>query len=204
MKKWISLILIGTMAFSLTACGTQSKTEPPMVEETPIVETTPIPEKEPVIEQDVESVANVLYNDFVEKANNLNDALSIAKELVSNDIIAFSGDAVNVEPGLLTGFGDTEIKGFSDGAMFAPMIGTIPFVGYVFIVDGDTNPEEFRSILMDAADPRWNICTEAEEMLVEVEGDRVFFVMSPLNFDQESTEEMPISETIETETIVEE
>ena len=34
------------------------------------------------------------------------------------------------------------------------------------------------------ADKRWNICTEADEMVVSAEGNTVFFVMSPSKFEE--------------------
>ena len=84
-----------------------------------------------------------------------------------------------VEEGMLTGFGNTEIKGFSEGTMFSPMIGTIPFVSYVFVLKDDTDAKEFVSTLESNADMRWNICTEAEEKLVETVDNKVFFIMCP-------------------------
>ena len=90
-----------------------------------------------------------------------------------------------VEPGFLTGFDNTEIKGFKEGAMFAPMIGTIPFVGYVFTLDDSTNASDFISTLKSAANLRWNICTSADEMVTGSAGNKVFFVMCPKSFDQE-------------------
>ena len=68
--------------------------------------------------------------------------------------------------------------------MFGPSIGSIAFVGYVFTLDEGTNAEEFMSTLKDNADLRWNICVEAEEMVCELVGDKVFFVMSPKSFDE--------------------
>ena len=202
MKRLITLILAGVMVFSLAACG--DKTEPEVsIDETPVVESTPAPtpDKEPVQTED--TVANVLLKDFEEKAKSTVVALDIAKELVSNDIISFNGDAINVEPGLLTGFGETEIKGFSDGAMFLPMIGTIPFVGYVFVLEEDTDVEEFKKNLMEAADLRWNICTEADEKVISSVDNKVFFVMSPLSFEEEPMmEEMSLGEPVETEETV--
>ena len=60
------------------------------------------------------------------------------------------------------------------------MIGTIPFVAYIFEVD---NPKEFASTLKEQANLRWNICTEADEMQTSIVDNYVFFVMSPSNFE---------------------
>ena len=52
----------------------------------------------------------------------------LADIIITNKIIPFAGATMPVEEGWLAGF-DNEITGFSDGVMFSPMIGTIPFVG---------------------------------------------------------------------------
>ena len=67
--------------------------------------------------------------------------------------------------------------------MFAPMIGTIPFVGYVFTLDESADVDAFMQVLRDNADPRWNICTEAEETVIENADNMVFFAMCPAQFE---------------------
>jgi hypothetical protein len=89
---------------------------------------------------------------------------------------------MEVQAGPLTGF-DSEISGFEEGVMFSPMIGSIPFVGYIFtIADGD-DPDVFIQTLTDSANPRWNVCTEADETVVDNIGNYVFFLMCPESFD---------------------
>ena len=95
------------------------------------------------------------------------------------------GGAIEIEPGFLSGFDNYEVTGFSKGAMFAPMMGTIPFVGYIFELEEGADVEAFKTSLKDNANLRWNICTEAEEMTVENEGNMVFFLMSPTEFETE-------------------
>ena len=156
--------------------------EKPVVEEKPEVKPEVKPE-EPVVET-TKSVANVLLAEFKSKAAS-STALGMAETLISNSVIAFAGGAMAIEPGYLTGFDDTEIKGFKEGAMFAPMIGTIPFVGYVFTLEDGTDVSSFISTLKSAANLRWNICTSADEMVAGSVGNKVFFVMSPISFDEE-------------------
>ena len=88
-----------------------------------------------------------------------------------------------VEEGFLNGF-DNEIKGFKEGVMFGPAIGTIPFVGYIFTVADGGDVDAFVKTLGDNANLRWNICTEAEEMICEAVGNTVFFVMCPTSFEE--------------------
>lgn len=157
---------------------TKPQTKP---ETKPEVKPEPAPEPQPETNK---SVGNILLADFKAKANSASSALSIAEGLLGNSVIKFSGGAMPVEPGHLTGFGDTEITGFKEGAMFAPMIGTIPFVGYVFILEDSANVSSFISTLKSSADLRWNICTSADEMITGNVGNKVFFVMSPITFEE--------------------
>ena len=103
---------------------------------------------------------------------------ALAHSLLGSPAVDFSGDAFAVQPGFLSGF-SSELDGFSEGACFCPIIGSIPFVGYVFRLEKETEAEAFLLQLKEKADPRWNICTEAEETVTERYGDTVFFVMCP-------------------------
>lgn len=133
-----------------------------------------------------ESPAQTLLAAFKEQidANASLGAQELAEALLANSVIPFAGASMPVEPGFLTGFGEAEITDFEEGVMFAPMIGSIPFMGYVFDLADDADADAFTAALKDNADPRWNICTEAEETVVEAVGDKVFFVMSPAQFEE--------------------
>ena len=108
---------------------------------------------------------------------------SVLKFLIENSIIQFMGGAIEVEEGYLSGFDNVEIKGFKSGAMFAPMIGSIPFVGYVFELENEADVPNFIKTLEDNANLRWNICVTADEMVSGSVGNKVFFVMAPASFD---------------------
>lgn len=177
---------------------TEAETEAETSEEETTEEETSEAETEEVVEFETEesteaagnasgdSAAYTLLADFNAQlaANSALSAQEIADTLLTNSIIPFMGGSVPVEPGLLTGFGNAEITGFEEGVMFAPMIGSIPFVGYVFDLAEGTDAAAFVKTLEDNADRRWNICVEADETVVEVNGDKVFFVMSPLSFEE--------------------
>lgn len=149
--------------------------------------TTPETKPETKPEQNTTSttVGNTLLSAFKSKASTGADVLTIANALVSNPIIEFAGDAVEVEPGLLTGFRNTKITGFKKGAQFGPIIGSIPFVGYVFELEEGTDASSFISTLRNSANLRWNVCTEADEMITGSSGNKVFFVMCKKSFDDE-------------------
>ncbi len=109
----------------------------------------------------------------------------LANAILSIPEIEFSPVVMPVEEGMLTGFGNNEIKGFKSGTIFAPMIGSIPFVGYVFELENAADTASFISMLKSNANLRWNVCTEADEMVTGSNGNKVFFVMCPKNFDEE-------------------
>ena len=92
--------------------------------------------------------------------------------------------AMEVEPGLLSGFDNYEVTGFKSGATFGPMIGSIAFIGYVFELEDGVSASDFIANLRSNANLRWNICVEAEEMVTGSSGNKVFFVMCPKEFDE--------------------
>lgn len=132
--------------------------------------------------QEENTVAQTLGRQFESEIENERDIEKVAKKIAENEILEISVDASQVKSGdYLSGF-QKEIKDFKNAYVIRPMIGTIPFIAYIFEVE---NSSEFAEELKSSADLRWNICTEADEMHVVVRGDYVFFVMSPKNFEQE-------------------
>ena len=132
--------------------------------------------------QEENTVAQTLGRQFESEIENARDIEKVTKKIAENEILEISVDASQVKSGdYLSGF-QKEIKDFKNAYVIRPMIGTIPFIAYIFEVE---NSSEFAEELKSSADLRWNICTEADEMHVVVRGDYVFFVMSPKNFEQE-------------------
>lgn len=161
MKKIISLILIAVMLFAFAACGGKNP----------------------------DTVGYNMLAQFEElaKADDAT-ALSIAEALITDESIPFMGMAMPVEEGYQMGFDNTEIKGFEAGAAFAPMIGSIPFIGYVFDLADDADVDAFIETLESNANLRWNVCVEADEMVTGSVGDKVFFIMCPSSFEEEGGE----------------
>lgn len=125
-----------------------------------------------------------------------NVATAESNEALANTLITdlpFMAGVMPVEEGFLSGFDNYEVKGFSEGYMFGPMMGSIAFVGYVFELPADADVEAFKTGLTENANLRWNICVEAEEMVVENVDNKVFFVMCPTSFEEP---EMPEDEEI--------
>lgn len=169
MKKTIAIILAALMLLSMAACGTTADTT---------TTTAPATEAAPT------TVGTKLLAQFKTIADKTPQ--EIGDTLMTNEEIQFMPMTMAVEEGFLNGFNE-EIKGFKEGVMFGPAIGTIPFVGYIFTVEGDV--DAFIKTLEDNANLRWNICTQADEMVCEAVGNTVFFVMCPTTFEEQPADD---------------
>ncbi len=129
-------------------------------------------------ESAAQTLLNVFYNEI--GANPEATAEELANAVVAHESIQFMPMVMTAEEGYLAGF-NNEIKGFESGATFAPGIATIPFVGYIFKLADGADVEAFKATLKAEANLRWNICTEAEEMVCENVGNTVFFLMCPVS-----------------------
>lgn len=198
MKKVLALILTLLMIMSIASCAGNEQPQQSSSADSSAVDSSVQPDESmdasdsssDIVNQPVSgdlSAAQILLADFQERAAANPDitAEEMAIGLMENEIILFGPSTNPVEPGLLNGFGNAEITGFSQGVMFGPMISVIPFVGYIFVVDEATDVEQFKANLQANANLRWNICTEADEMVVGNEGNMVFFVMSPLDLNSD-------------------
>lgn len=188
MKRIIALLMASLMVMSITGCkGNENNTGD---ENTNPTESITAPEESTSdnsnTADEATTVGQTLLADF--KADSTGTAQEIADRLITNPVIEFMGGATPVEEGLLSGFDNAEIKGFKEGVMFAPMMSSIAFVGYIFELPEDADVEAFKTTLKDSANLRWNICVEAEELIVESEGNKVFFLMCPKSFEQPETE----------------
>lgn len=211
MKKLLLSALALTLTISMVACGSAEEpsegtsNEAPVSTEAPAApEATEAPQESvegevegsgegEVVEGETnegavsgESVGQTLlaeFNNIMAEDASL-DAYTIAEKLITHESIQFMGGAMEVEPGLLSGFDNYEVTGFDKGAMFGPMMGSIAFVGYIFELPEDADVDAFMTSLKDNANPRWQICVEAEETTVEASGNKVFFLMSPVKFEQ--------------------
>ena len=81
-----------------------------------------------------DTLGSQLVNQFQKHAKEESDPMEIAQKIVSDDLAEISLDAESVEPGWLNGF-DENVTGFTKGVMIAPVIGSIPYVSYVFETD---------------------------------------------------------------------
>ena len=138
------------------------------------------PQEKPA--EEPKTVGQKLAAEFKSKASG--SALSIAESIANGGSLPFMAGAMEVEEGLLSGFDNFEVKGFKSGAVFMPMIGSIPFIGYVFELADGVSASDFVSDLKANANLRWNICVTADEMVTATVGNKVFFVMCPEQFEE--------------------
>lgn len=202
MKKIIALLACLAMLLSMAACGaktpevTNPTTEPTTEATEPTDEIVETPDEPAVTEG---TVGETLLATF--KANSTGSAEEIANAVITDPIIPFMGMAMPINTTdfeFLSGLGEAKIE-YAEGAMFGPMIGTIPFIGYIFKLAEGTDVEAFKTTLEENANLRWNICTAAEELVIENEGNTVFFLMCPATFEEaepevEGGEDFPIDE----------
>ena len=131
--------------------------------------------------EESKNVAETLSKAFESETKKEKDIEKVAQKIAENDAIIPEVQTFEIaKDDYLAGFAE-EIKGFNKAIGIAPMIGTIPFIAYVFEVD---NPEEFAKTLEDNAQLNWNICTQADEMKTTIVDNYVFFIMSPTNFEE--------------------
>lgn len=177
MKKIIALLMATFMVLTMVACG--GNADDVNSDIAPNTESTE------------STVGQTLLADFTNDSSGT--AQEIADRILGNEIIQFMSAATPIEEGLLSGFDNTEIKGFKEGVMFGPMMSSIAFVGYVFELEDGADVDAFKQTLKDSANLRWNICVEAEELIVENQGNKVFFLMCPKSFEQPETEDGDIA-----------
>ena len=178
MKKLFTILLCGLVAMSLlSGCGSKKDEN---TTDTGADQTT-------TDTNTADTVGAALLNGFNEyvKANPEATAMDIANNAITNSVIPaeLSLMTMEMEPGYLNGFDNFEVTGFEQAVMFAPMMGTIPFVGYIFTLPADADVQAFMDSLTQNANLRWNVCTSADEMTVSHVDNTVFFLMAPLSFE---------------------
>ena len=175
MKKVIAIVLALVVVIGLVACAAGNN------EETTVEETTAA---------DMTVAATFAAAFKAEAAKEGATTNTIATALSANETVAFMPMVQDMEADAwLAGFDAETMTGYEACTAFMPMIGTIPFVSYVFELAEGADVDAFKTTLSDNANLRWNICTAAEEMVIETVDNFVFFIMAPLTFEQPEVEE---------------
>lgn len=173
MKRITTILLTIVLLLSAVSCG---KTEP--------VDERPANGNVATVVPDVEegTMGANMWNAFYDamKNDSTQSTEDVAHTLIGDkDIFPYDGDVMQVEPGYLAGFDNYNVTGFEDGVVFMPIISVIPFVGYVFTLEEGTDAETFLASLEDHCNLRWNISTQAEQIVAGAYGNIVLFVMCP-------------------------
>ncbi len=184
MKKMIGLILAMLTVCAMSGCIWNAGNEDEQID---VIEaTTETQQASPeIIAPSVEAgtMGQTLWNIFQTTLSENPDMeiASLANILATDPSLPFTGTTSSLEADAeyFVGFGDYRITGFDSAWIYAPMMGSYAFVGYVFELSEDTNVNEFITSLTDHCDPRWNICVEAEQTVAGAVGNTVFFVMCP-------------------------
>lgn len=178
-KKILAGFIVTVLMAGLCGCGgsntqTSTSTSVSTSTESSVVTSVSVSVEEKVEKEDKgETTGTILVEIFKDEMGKGTAVSDVVDKLVASS--GFDCGVMEVSEGFLNGF-SAEVKGFSSGLTFGPYIGSIPFVGYVFETDDTAALVE---TLTSLADPRWNICTAAEETVIEVSGNYVFFAMCP-------------------------
>ena len=187
MKKTLLAIIFAILVISLVSCGAKKddgKGTDDAINGTESITDTDViaPDTDASTETDAgtdseELLSDSVVNAFFEKAKDGMTAEEIANEMVKDG--ETEGYVVDVmgDDSYFMGFENAEITGYTEAARFSPMIGTIPFMAYIFILDEGADSAAFMRMLLDNCNPRWNICTEADTVKAEQSGNAILFLM---------------------------
>ena len=186
MKKLLALMLAALMLVSVVACNDTTANDTTAADDTTAAgEENNTPEGNSDITPDVEkdTMGAALWEAFktAVEGNASITMEELANTLITNPVIQFMGGAMPLEKGteFFTGFGEYKIEGFESAAVFMPMIGSIPFIGYIFELSEGQDAASFIKTLQDNANLRWYICVTADQMVAGSVGNKVFFLMCP-------------------------
>lgn len=187
MKKTLLAIIFAILVISLVSCGAKKddgKGTDDAINDIESGTGTDViaPDTDASTETDAgtdseELLSDSVVNAFFKKAKDGMTAEEIANEMVKDG--ETEGYVVDVmgDDSYFMGFGNAEITGYTEAARFSPMIGTIPFMAYIFILDEGADSAAFMQMLLDNCNPRWNICTEADTVKTEQSGNAILFLM---------------------------
>lgn len=168
----------GEVTTEATTEATEATTEAPAEDKVAVIEPN----------VDANTLGGKLWNAFLTTKTEKPEtsAEELANLLVTNEAILFMGGAIPLEANqeFFNGFDEYKITGYESGACYMPMIGSIPFIGYVFELADGADVDAFVKNLNDNANPRWNICVTADQTVVGAYENTVFFLMCPTAFEQ--------------------
>lgn len=123
------------------------------------------------------TTTGIIATTFVQEIQKTDNLDEIGLKIIESVDVEYDLDMNHVYPGYLLGFSQ-DIVHFEDAVIISPIVGTIPFVCYVFQT---SEPELLTKEIENYHDMRWNICTEAEEKILKQDHNFVLFAMTPAN-----------------------
>lgn len=203
-KKLYVMLMVAVLAVSVVACGGKKPEETtPSTEISQEIETEE--SKEESVEESTEDTAETtedtaetteenteagseeaagdtfgakMTEKFHAEIADNTDLLEVLVNTTSVMNLNFDQFEVTNETEYFIGF-DSTLPEFKKGYCVAPFISTQPFISYIFEVE---DAESFKEELKSMANPSWNICTTADEVICESEGNIVFFAMCPAKY----------------------
>jgi len=205
MKRILISALSALLCVSMVACGNKNTDDKSsetttggndIAETTTTTEATTPAETEPqiaIVEPDVDAKTpgGKMWQAFLSAKQEKPEASAeeLANQLLAAGVIPqeimMGAMALEANQEFFNGFDNYKITGYESGALFMPMIGATPIMGYVFELADGADVDAFIKALCDNANLRWNVCTAAEQMTAGAYENTVFFFMSPLSFEQQ-------------------
>lgn len=184
MKKWITLLCTLGLLVGVSACSkapTTSASPEPIPATGSEFPETPV-SSAPTGNGEI-TPAETVVSAFLDMENT--DSMTpeeIASQIIDQKLVPVDCEATAVTPGFLPGFSE-DITGFINACNFGAIISPIPYTGYIFQLETESDADNFIQQLQDKANLNWNVCTSADEMKIAQKGDKVIFVMAPASFD---------------------
>lgn len=168
-KRTICAMMALVMMFGMVACGNKDKVDETAPSETEVQETV-----NPNLDL---SMGDFIKETVVASMNEAADIKLALSKVVETGRLPFDCvvEDMPADAEYLPGF-KSQITGYTECAMMAPMISTQPFVVYMFNTD---DVPALVEQLKAEHDMRWNICTEANYLIVEEFDGAVLFGMLP-------------------------
>ena len=132
------------------------------------------------------TLSDYLINEFKYYVTINEDAKSeeIAKHLIQIEKVEFKGSSKKIEEGYLDGIINYKVTDFKNGAYIKASKTKIPFIGYIFELDKNTDKELFMNALKDNADMQFKTIIEEEDIHIVNQNNMVFFLICPENIDE--------------------
>ena len=185
MKRIILFVLAAVLLLSVAACTKKpADVNPPSATEAPTDAPTDVPTDAPTDAPAADTLGKKLDQLFLTtiQADPTISLDALANAILAHSDIQFAGMTMAVTEGYLNGF-SADVTGFSEGVSFGPMSGSIPFIGYLFVLADGADSAAFMEQLKTNANLNWNICVSADELVVDSYNNTIFVVMCPNNFE---------------------